>query len=75
MLTTSIVKPSTQELISINKSRTIDRINGIVNKVYKAKSKNIVIPDFLAKSKSLVESSSKSDFLTLETILAFAKLK
>ena len=61
--------------MSVNESNTMDGVSGSINKVGRAKSNNMVICNFLAKSKLLVELSSRSSFLTLRARLAFAKFR
>lgn len=78
-------EPLIENLISINKDRNIDEIDNnskVVGIKFQgnsqaklAKSNNIIRPDFLDKSKLLVEISSKSGFFILKVRLAFAKLR
>lgn len=53
-----------KNLVFINKSNIINEIDISNNMVGKTKSKNIVMLDFLVKSKLLVELSFKAGFLT-----------
>lgn len=62
------------DLISVSKGSIIDGVSDD-NKVDERKSKNKVILNFLAKSKLLVKSSSKTSFLILKARLLFIKLR
>lgn len=75
MLKTTLVKLLVKDSVSISEGNIIDRVDSNVNKLGKAKSKNMVICDFLAKSKSFIKLSSRSSFLTLKARLAFIKLR
>lgn len=69
----------------VNKNSSINKVNGdskigwvkpgANSQTKLAKYKNTIMPGFLAKSKSLVELSSGTGFLTLEARLTFAKLR
>lgn len=69
------LKLSSKDLIFVSKNNTIDRVDGGVSKIDRAKSQNMVISNFLAKFKLLVKSNSQSGFLTPQTSLAFVILK
>lgn len=63
-----------KDLIFVNESSTIDGIDDSVNKIGGAKSKNMIILNFLAKFKLLIESSFRLSFLIPKGRLAFIKL-
>lgn len=65
---------TTGELKSVDKANTINRVGGN-SEVGRVKSKNMIIPESLAKSKSLVKPSFRMGFLTSRARLAFIKLK
>lgn len=69
------IKLLVTNLIFVNKSNIINKINGNNNNINVTKSKNMVILNFLAKFKWLIEPSSKMSFLTFKARLAFTKLK
>lgn len=64
-----------KDLAFVNKSSIINRINSDISKVGRTKSKNTIMPDFLAKSKLFIKLSFGLSFLAFKTRLAFAKLK
>lgn len=72
---TTMVKPSIKDLVFVNRSSAINKVDSSISKVGGAKSKNIVISDSLAKSKLLVKPSFGYDVLTSKARLAFTKLK
>lgn len=74
-LKTTMVKRSIKNLVFVNKGNIVDKIDNSTSKIGKAKFKNIIMHNFLAKSKSLVKPSSGLDFLTSKIRLALAKLK
>lgn len=74
MLKITRVKPLAGNKLSVSKGNIVDGINGN-SKVSGTKSKNMIIPDSLAKSKSLIEPSSKAGFLIFRAKLAFIKLR
>ena len=53
-----------KDMVSINENNTIDEVSSSINKVGRVKFKNIVMSDFLAKSKLLVDISSGLGLLT-----------
>lgn len=75
ILKTTLIKFLTKNLISIDEGNTIDKVGSGVNKIGGAKSKNIIMPNFLVKFKSLVKSSFVLSFLTFGARLAFSKLR
>lgn len=60
--------------IFVGKSNIVDEVSGD-NEIGQTKSKNVVMPNSLAKSKSLVELSSEASFLTFRARLVFIKLR
>ncbi len=64
-----------KDSIFIDQRCTIDGMGDSNSKFAEVKSKNLVIFDFLTKSKLLVKSSFEMDFLTPETKLLFTKLR
>ena len=75
MLKIIIVELLTKYFVFVDKDNIINGVGDDINKVNKTKSKNKVMPDFLAKSKLLVEISFGLHFLTFRARLVFAKLK
>lgn len=66
---------STKDLISVGEDNIVNEVVGSINKVGGAKSKNLVMPNFLAKSKLFVKPSFKLGFLTSRARLTFTKLR
>lgn len=64
-----------KDLVFASKSSTNDKIGGNISKISGAKSKNMIISNFLAKSKLLIKSSFRLGFSTSGTRLVFAKLR
>lgn len=75
MLKIIIIELSAKNFVFVDKGNIINKVGGNINKINTTKSKNKVMPDFLAKSKLLVKISSGLDFLTFRTRLVFANLK
>ena len=75
MLRIIVVKILAKKLVSVCDNSIIDEIGNGVSKIGRAKFKNMVMPDFLAKSKLLVEPSFRLDFLISKARLIFAMLK
>lgn len=75
MLRIIVVKLLAKNLVSVWESSIVDEMSDGISKVDRAKSKNMVIPDFPAKFKLLVETSFRLDFLISEARLIFVKLR
>lgn len=75
ILKTTGVKSLSKNLLSIGKSSTVNRIDSGDSKIDEVKSKNMVIPDSLAKFKLLIYTNPEIDFLTLRAKLIFIKLR
>lgn len=69
------MKSLARDLVFVRKGNTIYGISGNDDKIAEGKFKNIVIPDFLAKFKSLIKPRPKVGFLTLIARLAFTILR
>lgn len=75
MLRITAINLPAKDLVFISENNIADRIDSGVSKVGRAKPKNKVMPDFLAKFKLLVKLSSRLSFLILGARLTFAKLR
>lgn len=74
MLSIIMVELSTGDPVFLGKGSGIDEV-GSDSKIGRAKTKNMIISNLLAKSILLVEPSSEAGFLISEARLAFTKLK
>lgn len=69
------VKSLARDLISVGKGNTFNKVGDGDSKVDQAKSKNMIISEYLTKSKLLVKANLKAGFLTSRARLVFIKLK
>lgn len=69
------MKSLARDLVFVRKGNTIYGISGDDDEIAETKFKNIVMPNFLAKSKSLIKPRPKVGFLTLIARLAFIILR
>lgn len=66
MLKIIAIEYSAKNIVPFNENNVIDEVSNSVSKVDRAKFKNIIMPDFLAKFKSLVDTSSGLSLLTFK---------
>lgn len=69
------METSTRDPIFVIKSSIINGVDRHDNKVSRIKPKNMVIPDFLVKSKLLIKLSFGAGFLTFRARLTFVNLR
>lgn len=75
MLKIIIVEFLTKDLVFVREDNIVHMVDGDDSEIVGVKSKNIVINNFLAKSKFLIKPKPKVGFLTLIGKLEFRKLR